>query len=144
MSYLEWNIESIWYLPFLCVVFMVLWKLFFFFLSATVDSSKTKGNFPYPLRECSQPCVLVFLAPKGHILRSRIKPLFGKYWFPGKKRQGWRLGGIMTYLERGLTSGWEWSALWFDVPKERGTHSAQKVVGPEWRMATGMLFMLSH
>lgn len=137
MKYWEYLVSCLF-----CVWFMVLWKLFFFFfLLLWTHQQRLKGNFPLLLSENAVSlCVLVFLAPKGHILRSRIKPLFGSTDFQARRGRGWRLGWeswriwreAWRQAESGLLSGL--------MSLRRGEHTVpRRWWDLEWRMATGML-----
>ena len=93
MSYLEWNIESIWYLAFFVCGLWFYGSFFFSFLLLWTHQQRLKGIFPFLLSENAvNLCVLMFLAPNRHILRSRIKPVFGSTDFQARRGRGWRLG----------------------------------------------------
>jgi len=126
----------------LCVWFMVLWKLFFFFfLLLWTHQQRLKGIFPFLLSENAvNLCVLVFLAPKGHMLRSSFKPLFGSTDFWARRGRVWRLvwGSWHIWREawRQAESG-QFSGL---RSLRRGEHTVpRRWWDLEWRMATGML-----
>ena len=125
-----------------CVWFMVLWNLFFFFfLLLWTHQQRLKGIFPLLLSENAvNLCVLVFLTPKGHIFRSRIKPLFGSTDFWARRGRGWRL----------VWGSWRvWREAWHQA--ESGQFSSLRSLRREehtvprrwwdleWRMTTGML-----
>lgn len=141
MKYWEYLVSCLF-----CVWFMVLWKLFFFFLLLWTHQQRLKGNFPLLLSENAVSlCFLVFLAPKGHILRSRIKPLFGSTDFQARRGRGWRLGWeswrvwreAWHQAESGLFSGL--------MSLRRGEHTVpRRWWDLEWRMAYRNAVKASH